>query len=533
MVRLVALLEPAQDRDRVRHRGLADEDRLETALERGVLLDVLAVLVERRRADGAQLAAREHRLQQVRRVDGALRRARADDRVQLVDEEDDLAGGVLDLPEDRLEPLLELAAVLRAREQRTDVERPDTLALEPLGDVARDDPLREALDDRGLADSGLADQDRVVLRTAREDLDHAPDLLVAADDRVELAGLRERGEVAPVLLERLVGALGVLRGDLLASADLLQRAEQCIARDHVERQQEMLDGGELVAELAHLLERAVEHAPERGGRLGLHVAAGDARLVAETRLRLGAQLAGAVAGAVDERARQLLVEQREREVVGRELGVAHPAREVLRGRDGLLGLERELLEIHPLPPPHGVLRRGVDDQLTLVRAVDGGDLRAKLALEALHPRIRPAQLVLQPEHLLDACEVEPELGRQPLDEPEPLDVPVGVEPGPAGRPRRLHEPLRLVQAERLRVHADELGRDGDHVPGTLGHQPRSAFHPRSRATAAATMTHPSAAPTRSRVASPSTNASSTRLMSTKTTPRARPVIHQIVREVTS
>ena len=45
----------------------------------------------------------------------------------------------------------------------------------------------------------------------RQDLDDAPDLLVAADDRVELAGAGLRGEVAAVLLQRLVGALGVRR----------------------------------------------------------------------------------------------------------------------------------------------------------------------------------------------------------------------------------------------------------------------------------------------------------------------------------
>ena len=101
MVRLVALLEPTQDRDRVRDRRLADEDRLEPPLERRVLLDVLAVLVQRRRSDGAQLAAREHRLQQVGRVDRALGGARADDRVQLVDEEDDVARRVLDLAQAR------------------------------------------------------------------------------------------------------------------------------------------------------------------------------------------------------------------------------------------------------------------------------------------------------------------------------------------------------------------------------------------------------------------------------------------------
>ena len=189
-MRLVALLQAAQDRDRVGDRRLADEHGLEAPLERGVLLDVLAVLVERRRADGAQLSAREHRLEQVSGRDGALGGAGADDRVQLVDEEDDLALRGGDLREDCLEPLLELAAVLGAGDQRTDVERPDALALQSLGHVARDDALGEALRDRRLADARLADQDRVVLRPAREHLDRAPDLLVAADHGVELARLR-------------------------------------------------------------------------------------------------------------------------------------------------------------------------------------------------------------------------------------------------------------------------------------------------------------------------------------------------------
>ena len=62
-----------------------------------------------------------------------------------------------------------------------------------LRDVALDDPLGEPLDDRRLADARLADQHRVVLRAAREDLDHAADLVVAADHRVELAVLARPG----------------------------------------------------------------------------------------------------------------------------------------------------------------------------------------------------------------------------------------------------------------------------------------------------------------------------------------------------
>ncbi len=118
--------------------------------------------------------------------------------------------GVLDLLEDGLEPLLELAAELGAGDERAEVERDDALVLEPLGHVAADDALGEALDDGRLADARLADQDRVVLGPARQDLDDPADLVVAADDRVELARAGLGGQVAAVLLERRVGALGVL-----------------------------------------------------------------------------------------------------------------------------------------------------------------------------------------------------------------------------------------------------------------------------------------------------------------------------------
>ena len=115
VVDLVPLLDAAEDGDRVVDRGLADEDRLEPPLEGGVLLDVLAELVERGGADAAELAAGQGRLEQVGRVHRPLGLARADDQVQLVDEEDDPPLGLGDVLEDRLEPLLELAAELGAR----------------------------------------------------------------------------------------------------------------------------------------------------------------------------------------------------------------------------------------------------------------------------------------------------------------------------------------------------------------------------------------------------------------------------------
>jgi hypothetical protein len=167
--------------------GLVHDDRLEAALERGVLLDVLAVLVERGRADAVQLAPGQHRLEQVAGVHRAVGLAGADDQVELVDEEDDPAVALLDLLQDGLEALLEFAAVLGAGHEGAHVEGEDGPVLQALRHVAAQDPLGQALDDRRLADAGLADQDRVVLGLAGKDADRAADLLVAADDRVELA----------------------------------------------------------------------------------------------------------------------------------------------------------------------------------------------------------------------------------------------------------------------------------------------------------------------------------------------------------
>ena len=227
---------------------LLDHDRLEAALERGVALDVLAVLVERRGADALELAARERRLEDVGGVDRALGRARADERVQLIDEQDRVVG-VAQLLDDLLEALLELAAVLGAGDERADVERQDALVEQRLGDVARDDPMGQALGDRRLADAGLADQRRVVLGPAGQDLDDPLDLLLAADDRVELAGARGVGEVDAELVDGrgLAGALRLL-GRRAGGRALRQDPDDLVA-DLVEVDAERLEdaGGDALA----------------------------------------------------------------------------------------------------------------------------------------------------------------------------------------------------------------------------------------------------------------------------------------------
>ena len=92
---LVLFLEATQNRDGVLDGGLAHQNGLETTSERRVLLDVLAVLVERGCADRVQVATGERRLEDVAGVHGALGGTRAHNGVELIDEQDDLALGFL------------------------------------------------------------------------------------------------------------------------------------------------------------------------------------------------------------------------------------------------------------------------------------------------------------------------------------------------------------------------------------------------------------------------------------------------------
>jgi hypothetical protein len=140
----------------------------------------------------------------------ALRGARPDQGVDLVDEQDDVAAGA-DLLEDLLQPLFEVTPVPGPRHQRAQVEGVELLVLDGLGHLALHDLLSEPLDHRRLAHAGLADEHRVVLGAPGEHLHHALDFLLPADHRVELALAGGGGQVPSELIQDQGGGRGRLR----------------------------------------------------------------------------------------------------------------------------------------------------------------------------------------------------------------------------------------------------------------------------------------------------------------------------------
>ena len=360
VVRLVPLLQTTQDGNRVLDGWLAHVHLLEAAFQRRVLLHVLAVFVERGGADQTEFAARQHGLQHIAGVHRAFGRAGADDRVDLVDERDDLAVRVLDLVEHALEALLEFAAVLGAGHHGAQVQRDQLLVLQGARHVAGHDALRQAFHDGGFADAGLADQHRVVFGAPAQDLDDAANLLVAADHRVELAIARLRGQIGGVLLQRLVVAFGVRAGDLRAAAHAGHGLAQRLGGDAVALEDvgALVRGGRGDAD-EQVFGRDVFVTHRLHFLLGLRERGGQ--LTAGLRLR-GARTAGArqrdqrvanlspdalaiAAGGLDQAGDHavLLAEQRIHQMQGLDLRVARGGRALDRVADCLLGHRRELL----------------------------------------------------------------------------------------------------------------------------------------------------------------------------------------------
>ena len=117
-------------------------------------------------------------------------------------------GLALELGDHLLQALLEVAAILGAGDQRAQIEREDHRVLEHLGHVVVDDALGQTLGQRGLADAGFADVQRIVLAPTAEHLDGALDLVGTADQRIDLALARHVVEIAGVGLQRAL-LLGV------------------------------------------------------------------------------------------------------------------------------------------------------------------------------------------------------------------------------------------------------------------------------------------------------------------------------------
>ena len=197
----VALFQTAQDRHRVFNTGFTDENLLETALQGSVLLDVLAVFLERGGANQAQFAAGQHRFQHIGGCDRSFSATSTHQRVEFINKCDDLALGIIDLFQDCFEALFKLTPILRASNQGRHVQGNQLLSLERVRNVSGNNSLGKSLNHSGLPHTGFTDQHGVIFGAAGEHLRDPSDLRIATDHRIEFSFPSDVGQVHSILLQ--------------------------------------------------------------------------------------------------------------------------------------------------------------------------------------------------------------------------------------------------------------------------------------------------------------------------------------------
>ncbi len=120
--------------------------------------------------------------------------------MDLVDEQN-RARLLLQLGDHALQALLEVAAILGARDQRTHVECINRAVRKHFGNFPLDDQARQSFGDRGLTDARFTYVQGVVLAAPAQNLDRPLHFQLAADQRIDPPVLRQAIQIRGVFLK--------------------------------------------------------------------------------------------------------------------------------------------------------------------------------------------------------------------------------------------------------------------------------------------------------------------------------------------
>ena len=138
--------------------------------------------------------------------------------MQLIDEENHILGAT-NLIHHSLDSLFELSTIFCPGHHEREIERDDAFIAQQFRHVASRGFLSQPFDDGGLTNTCFTDQHRVVFGASAKDLNYAFDLVLATDDRIQLALFRQLGQIAAERAQRGrldIFLIALLRGLSLA-----------------------------------------------------------------------------------------------------------------------------------------------------------------------------------------------------------------------------------------------------------------------------------------------------------------------------
>ena len=199
MIGLVVLCNAVQHLNGLVNGRLVDSNRLETAFQRRILFDILAVFFKCCCTDHLDLATGKRRFQNVRRIHRAFGISCADQIVNLVNKQDDVSL-LLYLCDQTLDTAFELPTELCSGNQRGQIQQVYLLVFQVHRNISGMNPQSDSLGDGGFADTRFTDQTRIVFGAAGQNLNHTCDFLVPSDHCIQFSvgsTLAQIGAVVP------------------------------------------------------------------------------------------------------------------------------------------------------------------------------------------------------------------------------------------------------------------------------------------------------------------------------------------------
>mmetsp|Transcript_38335 Transcript_38335/g.78167 ORF Transcript_38335/g.78167 Transcript_38335/m.78167 type:complete len:228 (-) Transcript_38335:856-1539(-) len=168
VVNLIARFQSTQDRHGILRTGLINHNLLEATLQRLILLDVLAILVESGGTNAAELASGQGRFEEIGRIHGSRGGTGTDDGVHLINKQDDLTLGLGNLLEYGFETLFEFTSHGGAGDECTEIETDEfAWGFHAIGNVTVNHSLRYAFGDGRLPNSRITNKHRIILSPPR------------------------------------------------------------------------------------------------------------------------------------------------------------------------------------------------------------------------------------------------------------------------------------------------------------------------------------------------------------------------------
>ena len=160
-----------------------------------------------------QFAAGQHGFQQVAGIHSAVGLTGANNGMQLIDEEDNLAFALLYFIQNGFQTLLKFAAELGAGYQGTHIQREQGLIFQVFRHIAGHNPQGQTFGNGGFTNAGFTDKAGVVLALSGKNPNYIADFLITANDGIQLLGAGGFGQVPAILFQHIIGLFRGIAGD--------------------------------------------------------------------------------------------------------------------------------------------------------------------------------------------------------------------------------------------------------------------------------------------------------------------------------